>query len=149
MDNLTVFTDGGCSGNPGPGGWAYVIINNGNTISFSSGGSQNTTNNVMELTAVIQAIKACKTIGAEHMSVFTDSQYVKNGITTWIISWKKNGWKTASKDPVKNRALWEELDSLNNENIQWNWVKGHAGIEFNEMCDSLVQKEISKYNEKV
>lgn len=145
MKNLDVFTDGGCSGNPGPGGWAYVILENGSLVSYSSGGKKETTNNVMELSAVISAIKACNIIGADHVSISTDSQYVKNGITTWILNWKKNGWKTASKDPVKNKELWEELDSLNNDKIQWNWVKGHAGIQFNEMCDSLVQKEIAKY----
>lgn len=149
MKRLDVFTDGGCSGNPGPGGWAYVILNEGSLISYSSGGLRNTTNNVMELTAVISAIKACKLIGDTEISISTDSQYVKNGITTWILNWKKNGWKTSSKDPVKNKELWEELDNLNSSsNITFNWVKGHAGIQYNEMCDSLVQKEIAKINEK-
>lgn len=146
MDKINVFTDGGCSGNPGPGGWAFVLINNGNVISTSSGGEADTTNNKMELEAVINAISTCKIIGAEEIIINTDSQYVKNGITTWIFNWKKNGWRTASKDPVKNQELWQELDSLVSEqNITWNWVKGHAGIEYNELCDSMVKKEMQKY----
>lgn len=146
MKELVVFTDGGCSGNPGPGGWAYVIIQNDELISYSSGGAEVTTNNIMELTAVINAIKACNVMSADKISIFTDSQYVKNGITAWIFNWKKNGWRTSGKDPVKNKELWEELDSLNaSSNVQWNWVKGHAGIKYNEKCDSLVQEEIKKY----
>lgn len=146
MDQIIVFTDGGCSGNPGPGGWSFVLINNGNVISTSSGGEKLTTNNQMELTAVINAISTCKIIGAEEILINTDSQYVKNGITTWIFNWKKNGWKTASKDPVKNKELWQELDSLvQNTNIRWNWVKGHSGIEYNEQCDSMVRQEMQKY----
>lgn len=146
MNKVIVFTDGGCSGNPGPGGWAFVLIENGNVISTSSGGEANTTNNKMELMAVINAISTCKLIGAKEICINTDSQYVKNGITTWIFNWKKNGWRTASKDPVKNQELWQELDSLvTEENIIWNWVKGHAGIEYNELCDSMVKKEMQKY----
>ena len=146
MDRADVFTDGGCSGNPGPGGWAYVVLENGSVVTYSSGGKRNTTNNIMELTAVIEAIKTCKLMGAELISISTDSQYVKNGITQWIFNWKKNGWKTASKDPVKNRDLWEQLDELNLScKIQWNWVKGHAGIKYNEMCDSLVRQETAKF----
>lgn len=146
MNKLDVFTDGGCSGNPGPGGWAYVIIKDSNLISTSSGGSPATTNNIMELTAVISAISACKLMDAEEITISTDSQYVKNGITDWIKKWKMNGWKTAGKDPVKNKELWEELDKLNSQcNIVWNWVKGHAGIKYNEMCDSLVRGEMSKF----
>lgn len=146
MKKYEVFTDGGCSGNPGPGGWAYVILENDSMISYSSGGLEQTTNNIMELSAVINAIKACQLIGCDEISISTDSQYVKNGITTWIINWKKNGWRTAGKDPVKNKELWEELDNLNNSSkIQWNWVKGHAGIKYNEKCDSLVREEIQKF----
>lgn len=146
MDCINVFTDGGCSGNPGPGGWAFVLINNGSVISTSSGGEALTTNNKMELMAVINAINSCNIIGADKIVINTDSQYVKNGITTWIFNWKKNGWKTASKDPVKNQDLWQELDALaSSANITWNWVKGHAGIEYNEMCDTMVKKEMQKY----
>lgn len=146
MERIDIFTDGGCSGNPGPGGWAYVALLQGKMISYSSGGEESTTNNKMELTAVIRAIEACELMGAQSVSISTDSQYVKNGITTWIFNWKKNGWKTSSKDPVKNKELWEQLDELNSRcNVTWNWVKGHAGIQFNEMCDSLVRKEMEKF----
>lgn len=146
MQTVDIFTDGGCSGNPGPGGWAYVTLSEGKMISYSSGGEAQTTNNRMELTAVIHAIEDASLLGVESISISTDSQYVKNGITTWIYNWKKNGWRTASKDPVKNKELWEELDNLNASNkIRWNWVKGHAGIKYNEMCDSLVRKEMEKF----
>ena len=146
MDKVDIFTDGGCSGNPGPGGWAYVALSEGQMISYSSGGEAQTTNNKMELQAVIHAIEDVSLLGAQKLSISTDSQYVKNGITTWITNWKRNGWRTASKDPVKNRELWEELDKLNAEhNIQWNWVKGHAGIKYNEICDSLVRQEMEKF----
>ena len=115
-------------------------------LSYSSGGEKLTTNNKMELTAVINALKTCQNLGVKQVSISTDSQYVKNGITAWIFNWKRNGWKTASKDPVKNKELWIELDALrNNFEISWVWVKGHAGIEFNEMCDSLVKKEMEKF----
>lgn len=146
MKKLDVFTDGGCSGNPGPGGWAFVVIESGTVLSCSSGGEPDTTNNKMELTAVINAIKACNLIGSTDINVYTDSQYVKNGITQWISNWKKNGWKTSSKEPVKNKDLWEQLDCLENSNkIDWNWVKGHAGVEYNEMCDSMVRSEMQRF----
>ena len=146
MDKLDIFTDGGCSGNPGPGGWAFVAISEGKVLSYSSGGDAQTTNNKMELTAVINALKTCHSLGVKTVSISTDSQYVKNGITAWIFNWKRNGWKTASKDPVKNKDLWIELDALrNNFEINWVWVKGHAGIQYNEMCDSLVRKEMEKF----
>ena len=146
MEKIDIFTDGGCSGNPGPGGWAFVALDNGKVLSYSSGGEALTTNNKMELTAVINALRSCQTMGVKTVSISTDSQYVKNGITAWIYNWKRNGWKTASKDPVKNKELWIELDALrNNFEINWVWVKGHAGIEYNEMCDSLVKKEMEKF----
>ena len=146
MDKVDIFTDGGCSGNPGPGGWAYVLLSDGQLTSYSSGGEAQTTNNKMELTAVIRAIEDASLLGVSEISISTDSQYVKNGITTWIFNWKKNGWKTSSKDPVKNRELWEHLDELNSTNkIRWTWVKGHARIKYNEMCDSLVRKEMEKF----
>ena len=145
-DKTDIFTDGGCSGNPGPGGWAYVVIRNGELLTYASGSSAQTTNNIMELSAVINALESCILMDFAEVSLYTDSQYVKNGITTWIFSWKKNGWRTASKDPVKNRELWEKLDSLNGRlKVNWCWVKGHAGIKYNEMCDSLVRKEMQKY----
>ena len=115
-------------------------------ISYSSGGEAQTTNNRMELNAVIHAIEDVSLMGVDSMTISTDSQYVKNGITTWINAWKRNGWRTSSKDPVKNRELWEQLDKLNAAgNIRWNWVKGHAGIKYNEMCDTLVGKEMEKF----
>ncbi len=145
-DRIDIFTDGGCSGNPGPGGWAYVLIKNGEMLTYASGSSAQTTNNIMELSAVINALESSILMEFNEINLYTDSQYVKNGITTWIFSWKKNGWKTASKDPVKNRELWEKLDILNGRiKVNWCWVKGHAGIKYNEMCDSLVRKEMQKY----
>lgn len=148
QNEIIIYTDGGCHGNPGPGAWACVILAENQEIKLS-GGDKQTTNNRMELTAAINALYAvsqksewkCKKI-----SVFSDSQYVKNGITTWIHSWKKNGWKTAAKKPVLNQELWIALDSLCAQlDIEWNWVKGHAGIKYNEICDKLCQEEIAKF----
>ena len=150
MENstITVYTDGGCHGNPGPGGWACVIIAEGEARKLS-GGEKSTTNNRMELTAAINALSAIyNTERLRNCPIVLniDSQYVKNGITGWIFGWKKNGWKTAAKKPVLNRELWEKLDALNNAlKVEWNWVKGHAGVEFNEICDSLCQSEIAKF----
>ena len=147
MDEIIVYTDGGCSGNPGPGGWGIVVIANGEARQLS-GGEKNTTNNRMELTAAISALSVIKntpSFNGKKITVNIDSQYVKNGITVWIKSWKQKGWKTADKKPVKNQDLWQQLDELNsNLNVEWNWVKGHAGIEYNEICDQLCQKEIAK-----
>jgi ribonuclease HI len=144
---IVVYTDGGCSGNPGPGGWAYVITRGEQTLK-GSGSRRNTTNNQMELTAVIQAlgrIKGDSTLASEPVAVFTDSQYVRNGITSWIVRWEKNGWKTAGKKPVKNRELWERLRELQNAlSVSWNWVTAHRGIELNELADSMVQEEIAR-----
>lgn len=143
---ITIYTDGGCSGNPGPGGWAYVLID-GDTILEASGGENPTTNNRMELCAVIAALGAARHY-AENKTVIlkTDSQYVKNGITTWIHSWKRNGWRTADKKPVKNQELWEKLDLITSiVGPRFEWVKGHAGVEGNERCDALVQVEIRKF----
>ncbi|MBR1911359.1 MAG: ribonuclease HI [Treponema sp.] len=148
MSNIVIYTDGGCHGNPGPGGWGAVIID-GNDLHQLSGGEKNTTNNRMELMAAIQSLKAV--ISSENwkqaeVNVFSDSQYVKNGITTWIKNWKKNGWKTAAKKPVLNKDLWMQLDELYNSlNVNWQWVKGHSGVTYNEMCDQLCQTEIAKY----
>ena len=144
---LVVYTDGGCSGNPGPGGWACVIID-GEKEKMLSGGEKSTTNNRMELTAAIVALSALaqnSQYRGRPVRVFCDSQYVKNGITSWIRSWKKNGWRTAAKKPVLNRDLWETLDALSASlDITWSWVKGHAGVEYNELCDELCQKEIRR-----
>lgn len=148
MENIIVYTDGGCSGNPGPGGWACVVLAENEEISLS-GGEKFTTNNKMELTAAIQAltlIKQNNSFAGNKVILNSDSQYVKNGITKWIINWKARGWKTAEKKDVKNKELWVQLDALNNSlNVEWNWVKGHAGIQYNEVCDSLCQKEIAKF----
>ena len=147
MNEVTIYTDGGCSGNPGPGGWGVVVIFNGEARQLS-GGEKNTTNNRMELTAAINAlsiVKNTKEFSGIPVTLNIDSQYVKNGITVWIKNWKLKGWKTANKKPVKNQDLWIQLDELNSDlNVNWNWVKGHAGIEYNEICDQLCQKEIAK-----
>lgn len=147
MEEITIYTDGGCSGNPGPGGWGIVVIADG-VAKQLSGGEKLTTNNRMELTAAIMALTVVKNtegFAGRPVTVNIDSQYVKNGITSWIKSWKAKGWKTADKKPVKNQDLWEVLDGLNSSlTVNWNWVKGHAGIEYNEVCDQLCQAEIAK-----
>ena len=144
MDEITIYTDGGCSGNPGPGGWGVVVIADGIAKQLS-GGDAHTTNNRMELTAAISALSIVKntpSFAGRKISVHIDSQYVKNGITVWI-----KGWKTADKKLVKNQDLWQLLDELNcSLDVSWNWVKGHSGVEYNEICDQLCQKEIKKYS---
>lgn len=148
MEDIVVYTDGGCHGNPGPGGWGIVVIADG-VAKQLSGGEKFTTNNKMELTAAIAALSVIKntpSFAGHKVVVNIDSQYVKNGITTWIHSWKKKGWITADKKPVKNQELWIQLDNLNSSmEVTWNWVKGHAGVEYNEICDQLCQSEIAKY----
>lgn len=145
---ITVYTDGGCHGNPGPGGWGCVLLYDGSEHPLS-GGEANTTNNRMELTAAIKALEHIAQdaeLKGRTIAVYSDSQYVKNGITSWIQSWKKNGWKTAAKKPVLNQDLWQKLDQLNASlDVQWSWVKGHAGIQYNELCDSLCQQEIARF----
>jgi ribonuclease HI len=153
---LKIYTDGGCSGNPGPGGWAYVMVmetfQGPKVLEESSGGEKDTTNNRMELKAVIESLKSLKTASNNPQNalprqavIFTDSQYVQKGITEWIHKWKKNAWRTSDKKPVKNRELWMELDSLVSEfSLGWEWVKGHAGIEYNERCDTMVQEAIAR-----
>ncbi len=142
-----VYTDGGCWGNPGPGGWACIVRVPGKEI-VASGGGSSTTNNRMELTAVIEGIRAAKEAGAETADISTDSRYVQQGITAWIHTWKKNGWRTANKKPVKNQDLWIALDSeTEGVFIRWAWVAGHAGHEENERCHDLVQKEIAKLSQ--
>ncbi|MBO4507810.1 MAG: ribonuclease HI [Spirochaetaceae bacterium] len=137
---IVVYTDGACSGNPGRGGWGAVIIVDGKEHAMS-GGEKLTTNNRMELMAAIEALEAI--IDDRHwrnrkVCVVSDSQYVKNGIQTWIKNWKKNGWRTSTKEPVKNKDLWLELDeAVSRLEIEWRWVKGHAGNKYNEMCDRL------------
>ncbi len=169
MDEVIIYTDGGCSGNPGPGGWAFVIrlganhgatpaerdsrssqaANHGATPAevLGSGGEANTTNNRMELRAVIASLEETerRAPGAP-VVVNTDSQYVKNGIGSWMAKWKHNGWRTSDKKPVKNKDLWEELDAVViRVKPTFKWVKGHAGVEDNERCDEMVQVEIGKF----
>jgi len=140
---IVMYTDGACSGNPGPGGWGCVLIASGREIPLS-GGEKLTTNNRMELMAAIQGLARLLSVAewrVRPITVFIDSQYVKNGITKWIKGWKTNGWKTASKKPVKNKDLWMELDALTGKlDVEWNWVKGHAGNKYNEICDQLAVK---------
>ena len=137
---ITVYTDGACSGNPGKGGWGVVILINKDEI-FLNGGDNNTTNNKMELTAAIEALKHFKK--RENITLITDSKYVKDGIQIWIKNWKKNNWKTSAKKPVKNKELWIELDDLiTRHNVSWEWVKGHAGNKYNEKADDLARRYI-------
>ncbi len=146
MDEKVIYTDGGCLGNPGPGGWAFIAVLNGKLFS-EYGAEKETTNNRMELTAVISALRWLEIEygNDEQISLHTDSLYVKKGITIWIDNWKKNGWKTAGKKPVKNRDLWLILDELNARlSVQWFWVKGHADDPMNIECDLLVRKAINK-----
>jgi ribonuclease HI len=145
MESIVIYTDGGCSGNPGPGGWAFVLRAGADEV-LGSGGEANTTNNRMELRAVISALEEAERRAPGSAVVLnTDSQYVKNGIESWMASWKRNGWRTASKQPVKNRELWEELDAVSSRvKPKYLWVKGHAGVEDNEHCDQMVQQEIGK-----
>ncbi len=145
MDNnrkVIIYTDGACSGNPGKGGWG-AVLKYGEITKQISGYSDLTTNNKMELQAVIEALKLLKK--RCDVEIFTDSVYVKDGITKWINSWKMNNWKTSKKEPVKNKELWIELDNLRNQhNINWNWVKGHADDEINNIVDKLARSEILK-----
>ena len=140
---ITIYTDGACSGNPGIGGWGVVIVENKKEDIFLNGGNNNTTNNKMELTAAIQALKYFK--NSQKIKLFTDSKYVKDGIQSWIQNWKKNGWKTSTKKPVKNKELWMELDALiTKHNIIWEWVKGHSGNAYNEKADFLARRYIEE-----
>jgi len=137
---LNIYTDGACKGNPGIGGWV-ALLNYGNSIKEIKGFSKETTNNIMELTAVIKALKSLNR--SCNIIITTDSNYVKNGITDWINNWKNNGWKTAKKQPVKNKNLWVELDKLASEhNIKWKWIKGHSGHPENERADQLANEAI-------
>jgi ribonuclease HI len=134
---IKIYTDGSCLENPGNGGWAAIIIDDEKKTQIK-GSKKNTTNNQMELLAPIQALK--KIPKGSKVQIFTDSKYVKSGITEWIHNWKKNGWKTADKQPVKNKKLWEELDLLNNEfKISWNWVKAHSTDQLNNEVDLIAR----------
>jgi len=136
-DEIIVYTDGACSGNPGKGGWAALIISQQDE-QIISGSEELTTNNRMELMAVIQSLIKIK---SNKINIFTDSKYVKNGIEEWIHKWKKNGWITANKQPVKNKDLWVQLDNLReNKNIKWQWVKGHSTDRYNNLVDEAARK---------
>ncbi len=146
-----VYSDGACSGNPGPGGWAWVALAGGE-IREGYGGETVTTNNRMELIgaieglAGIQARLASGELKPGRVEVRTDSQYVKNGVTSWIAAWKRNGWRTASKTPVKNRDLWERLDTLSAAlSARYVWVEGHAGEAWNERCDELARRGVDEH----
>ena len=137
-----IYTDGGCRGNPGPGGWG-VVLQAGSAEKELWGGEANTTNNRMELTAVIRALRALTRPAS--VQIHTDSQYVQKGISQWIHNWKRNGWKTTDKKPVKNADLWQELDRISQQHrITWLWVKGHAGHPGNERADTLANRGIDE-----
>ena len=142
MKQNTIHTDGGCEGNPGPGGWA-AVLRHGETCAEVSGGETATTNNRMELQAAIGALTALTEPCA--IQFFTDSQYVRQGITAWLRSWKARGWRTVDKKPVRNDDLWRQLDALAQPHkIEWHWLKGHAGHADNERCDALAAAEMAK-----
>ena len=135
MKIIKIYTDGACRGNPGPGGWGALILKDNEEIKLN-GGQNDTTNNQMELTAVIKALDFFSE--STEIEIFTDSKYVMDGITEYIKKWKVNGWKTASKKPVKNTDLWKQLDDLSAQHsIRWNWVKGHSGHRENDIADEL------------
>ncbi|MEC8138452.1 MAG: ribonuclease HI [Pseudomonadota bacterium] len=137
---VEIYTDGACSGNPGPGGWG-AILRYGENQKELSGGAAETTNNRMELSAAIEALRALKR--PSRVRIHTDSTYVKDGITKWIINWKRNGWRTAAKKPVKNMDLWQDLDdALKDHDVEWHWVKGHAGHSENERADALARSAV-------
>jgi ribonuclease HI len=140
MSLVEIYTDGACRGNPGPGGWG-ALLTAGEHVKELSGAEALTTNNRMELTAVIRALEALKR--PSRLRIFTDSEYVRRGITEWVRSWKARGWKTADRKPVKNQDLWERLDSLTaGHQIEWRWVRGHSGIPGNERVDQLANEAI-------
>lgn len=142
MKKVIIFSDGGCHGNPGPGAWA-AVLQYGKHVREITGGIAATTNNRMELMAAIESLNLLKE--ACDIDFHTDSEYVRNGITQWLTGWKRNGWRTAAKKPVKNADLWQQLDAANaRHTVRWHWVKGHAGNDLNERCDELVQEAIAK-----
>ncbi len=145
MSKIIIHTDGACSGNPGPGGWGAVLQYNGH-IKQLKGGAQETTNNRMELTAAIKALNSLKR--PCEVELHTDSKYVKDGLTKWIFNWKKNGWRTANKKPVKNVELWQALDeAVQTHEINWHWVKGHDGDEMNERADQLANEGMEPFKQ--
>ncbi len=148
-EKLVIYTDGGCTGNPGAGGWAAVILNDPDNPLELSGFDSSTTNNRMELTAVISALEHVqKNIApGQLIEINTDSQYVQKGISLWMKGWVAKGWKTAAGKPVKNKDLWLQLKALDDSmHVEWKWVKGHSGNIWNERCDELVARERSLFN---
>jgi ribonuclease HI len=142
MKKVEMFTDGACSGNPGPGGWG-AILRYKTVEKKLSGYSPSTTNNRMELTAVVEGLRAMKE--PCHLTIYTDSRYLKDGITAWIHKWKRNGWRTSTKTPVKNQDLWEALDeAAQKHTIEWRWIRGHAGHPENERADQLARDAIRR-----
>lgn len=145
---IAVYTDGGCSGNPGRGAWAFVVVDPAarSTLAARSGSHSHTTNNRMELQAVIQALDTVRRTRADAaVSLYTDSKYVQKGITEWIYNWMKNNWRSASKKPIKNVELWQALYRVQQGiTIEWCWVKGHDNNWYNERCHDMVQQEIAK-----
>ncbi len=142
-DRVSIWSDGACSGNPGPGGWGAVLMWNAHEKELS-GGEAATTNNRMELTAAIEALAALRKASA--VDFYTDSQYLRGGVTGWIAKWKRNGWRTADKKPVKNVDLWQRLDALRERHdITWHWVRGHAGTDGNERADELARKGMKPF----
>ncbi len=140
QDTVVIYTDGACKGNPGPGGWGAWLRWGGHEKELF-GGEPNTTNNRMELTAVIEALASLKR--RAQVAIYTDSEYVRNGITSWIHGWKARGWRTADKKPVKNTDLWQKLDALAaGHAVQWHWVRGHAGDPGNERADALANRGV-------
>lgn len=147
MKVVEIFTDGACKGNPGPGGWG-AVLRYGDKEKLLWGGDKDTTNNRMELLAAIEALSALKKSCSVVLT--TDSQYVRKGITEWIAGWRKNGWKTAAKKPVKNADLWQRLDALSAQyTIDWRWVKGHSGHPENELADQLANRGVDEILKKV
>ncbi len=148
MPDLFAYTDGACSGNPGPGGWGVLMLarENGAVVKERtlSGGEPHTTNNRMELLAAISALEALTRVS--ELTIVTDSAYVKNGVTEWIHGWKRNGWKTSGKDPVKNVDLWQRLDAAQAKHkVVWRWIKGHAGHAENERADELARAGMAPF----
>ncbi|MDX1473530.1 MAG: ribonuclease HI [Reinekea sp.] len=142
MSNVMLYTDGGCRGNPGPGGWGAVLIYGKHVLELY-GSEADTTNNRMELLATIEGLRALKR--PVPVDLYTDSKYVQQGITQWISNWKRNGWKTAAKKPVKNQDLWQMLDQvLGEHDVTWHWVKGHAGNKYNELADQLANRAMDE-----
>lgn len=142
MKKVEIFTDGACRGNPGPGGWG-ALLRFGTVEKSLYGGEGNTTNNRMELMAAISGLAALKE--SCQVVITTDSQYVRKGITEWIPSWKRNGWRTAAKEPVKNADLWQRLDEQNQRHqVEWRWIKGHSGHRENDLADALANRAINE-----